>query len=659
MTFTTVIIVLLILSAIALTVGWLRSHHQAEQATKRISKLTQEMTEREARLEAIATREKILADALNVIPKPVLVGDEHDGIVFINHMAVELLNKRQAEITQLLGAPLPPELGTSLNGFSKIAEKQVQINNVNFKVEHNSDDHVCVVVLQDVTTKANMGDVIVDALEALKNGNLAAAKIDTNGLTEQHLALALNVNQALSTMETMIRDTGRYLSLQANAKLDEAPQVTLKGALGHMQFAQNLSLSNMASFVTEVNTKAHRIIHAMHEVDSGARNVSDRVQSQATAIAQIASATQNISDHSKHLDEQMARMTQDADSTGHQLADADEAIHKAGNAMSAIQEKSRQIEEIVGLIDGIAFQTNLLALNAAVEAARAGEHGRGFAVVAGEVRALAGKSADAAKNIKDLINATISDIRQGGEVFNSASAAIDKMNHSVAGLTSAIGGMRVGVGDTTKGVDEINKGIALLDDSLQQIATLIEETAAATEAASNTANGLGQSVGMFSTGLMTQLLANARQTDDFRFAAGRRAVRLWSMHVAADLLGLDSNQHISEDPLAQWRSIVPEANLTGINQALSTLMQTAQSLQRLKNTQAINEQMAQLHAAAKATTDAITAEETRVLIGKKESMNTNSTAPHANRQPMPVTHSQAKPALAAPNRQNSQEWEEF
>lgn len=291
MTFTTVVIVLLILSAIALTIGLLRSHHKAELATKRISQLTQEMSELQARLETIATRKQLLKDALNIIPKPVLVGDENNGIIFMNTMAVELLKKRQAEITQLLGSPLPPELGSSLSGFSKIAEKQVEINHVNFKVEHNSDNHVCVVVLQDVTTKANMGDVIVDALEALKDGNLAAAKIDTNGLTEQHLELALKVNQALSTLEKVIRDTGRYLSLQANAKLDEAPQVTLKGALGQMQFAQNLSLSNMASFVTEVNTKAHRIIHAMHEVDSGVHNVSDRVQSQAAAIAQIASAT--------------------------------------------------------------------------------------------------------------------------------------------------------------------------------------------------------------------------------------------------------------------------------------------------------------------------------------------------------------------------------
>lgn len=655
MTFTTVFIVLLILSAIALTIGLLRSRHQRDEAVNLSNQLRHEMAELQGRFDVMAKRKQLLKEALNIIPKPVLVGGEDNGIVFVNTMAVDLLKKRQAEITQLLGSPLPPELGSSLSGFSKIAEKQVEINHVNFKVEHNSNDQVCVVILQDVTTKANMGDVIVEALEALKDGNMSAAKIDTQGLTEQHLELANKVNQALGTVDKLIRDTGHYLSLQANAKLDAAPQVTLKGALGQMQFAQNLSLSNMASFVTEVSTKATRIVNAMHEVDAGVHNVSDRVQSQAAAIAQIASATQNINDRSKLLDEQMARMTQDADSTGHQLTDAGEAIHKAGKAMSAIQEKSRQIEEIVGLIDGIAFQTNLLALNAAVEAARAGEHGRGFAVVAGEVRALAGKSADAAKNIKDLINATITDIRQGGEVFNSASAAIDKMNHSVAGLTSAIGGMRVGVGDTAKGVDEINKGIASLDDSLQQIAALIEETAAASEEASSTANGLGQSVGMFSTGLMTQLLSHARQSDDFRFAAGRRAVRLWSMHVAADLLGLETNQEVSKDPLAGWRNSVPEANLTEINQALTQLMQTAQSLQRLKHSEAITEQIAQLHAATRATTYAITAEESRVLAtGQISVLNAPIKAIANSKKP-----SATKPALPAPSRTNNQEWEEF
>lgn len=654
MTSTAVVITLLLLSLIGLS--WLLwvNRQKMNALTQQLKQSQQSQQAAENNLTSALKRKQFLKDALNIIPKPVLIGDKNCELVFINTMAIELLNKRQHAISQLLGVPMPAELGVSIKPFHNINQKQVEIDGINFKVEHAFNNSICTVVLQDVTEKANMGEVIVNALEALGNGNMCAAKIDTSGLTEQHLELANKVNQALGTIEHLIRDTGRFLSLQANAKLDEAPQVTLKGALGQMQFAQNLSLSNMASFVTEVSTKANRIVTAMHEVDSGVHNVSDRVQSQAAAIAQIASATQNISDRSKQLDEQMSRMTQDADSTGHQLTDAGEAIHKAGDAMNAIQEKSRQIEEIVGLIDGIAFQTNLLALNAAVEAARAGEHGRGFAVVAGEVRALAGKSADAAKNIKELINATINDIRQGGEVFNSASVAIDKMNHSVAGLTSAIGGMRIGVGDTAKGVDEINKGITLLDDSLQQIAALIEETAAASEEASNTANGLGKSVGMFSTGLMTQLLANARQTDDFRFAAGRRAVRLWSMHVAADLLGLESNSLLNQDPLAQWRSLVPEANLTGINQALSALMQTAQSLQKLKHSDAINEAVTQLHAGAKAVTDAITAEEARVLTGGRSvSIGASKAMAALPRAP------QSKTALAAPARQNSQEWEEF
>jgi len=658
MTFTTVVIVLLILSAIALTIGLLRSHHQAELATKRISQLTQDMSELKTSFDGMAARQQLLKDALNIIPRPILIGNEHNAIMFMNTMAVELLNKRQTEITQLLGSPLPPELGSSLNGFNKLVEQPVEINNVNFKVERNSDNRVSVVVLQDVTTKANMGDVIVNALAALKDGNLAAAHIDTTTLTEQHLELAQKVNQALATLEKVIRDTVSYLSLQASAQLDETPQVTLKGALGQMQFAQNLSLNNMASFVTEVKTKVHRIIHAMHEVDSGVHDVSDRIQSQVTAIAHIASATQNISDHSKHLDEQMARMTKDADSTGHQLTDAGEAIFKAGNAMNAIQEKSRQIEEIVGLIDGIAFQTNLLALNAAVEAARAGEHGRGFAVVAGEVRALAGKSADAAKNIKTLIHATISDIRQGGEIFNSASESINKMNHSVAGLTSAIGGIRVGVGDTSKGVDEINEGISQLDNSLQQIVNLIEEAATATKEAGNIATGLGQSVDMFSTRSINEQLFNAQKTDDFRFAAGRRLVNIWSMNVAAELLGLNNHQFVNDDPLIQWRSLVPEANLTLINQALTTLMNTASPMHGLKDSDAINDQIKQLHVAAKATTDAITAEEKRILTSKA----TISTARIESRnhiQPKTTKNLTTMAALAVPARQSNQNWEEF
>lgn len=645
-------ILLAVVSAVFIF-AYIRSRGQEKYTAAHLAGTQQQLNEAQAEITALTKRYALLEDALNIVPKPILIGDSDRRIVFINAMANKLLSQRQTEVSQLLGETITPQIGSSIAAFSKINEKQVRIDKCNFKIEHSSNGNACVVVLQDVSKKAAMGDAIVTALDELKQGNLAGATIDTSELTEQHLALAEHVNDALLTIENLIKDSVHYLSQQASANLDEAPQVQLKGALGHLQFAQNLSLSNMASFVTEVSTKTKRIANAMVTVDQGIHNVSDRVQEQAAAVAQIASATQNISARSSDLDEQMARMTHDADAAGHQLTDASNAITKASVAMEAIQEKSRQIEEIVSIIDGIAFQTNLLALNAAVEAARAGEHGRGFAVVAGEVRALAGKSADAAKNIKGLINETINEIRQGGEVFHSASASIDHMNHSVAGLTSAIGGMRIGVGDTAKGVEEINQGISLLDDSLQQIAALIEETAAASEETAHTTEALGQSVSVFSTGLMTQILANARNTDDFRFAAGRRAIRLWSMNVAADLLGLESNQAITQDPLAPWRPRVSEANLGAIEQALQQLIQTAKQLQQLKKSPDLFEKIAQLHAATKAVTDAITAEETRVLTNKPA--RTSASLAHA---PAPQN---AKPkALTAPTTStSSNEWAEF
>lgn len=614
------------LIVVVLGIFALRQQQQTQALTANLTEARQRLAETNAKVGSVQKNYDLLTDALNIIPKPVMIAHANGELAFINSMAVDLLKSRSHEISNLVGQEISPILGSNIRALVQIKEKQVSITGIDFKIEHSEDAIACVAVLQDVTGKAQMGNNILTALKSMRNGNLSGARVDTSQLTGHHLELAKQVNEVLGCLHSLIQNTGNFLALQASAKLDEAPQVSYKGELGYLQYAQNLSLNNTASFVTEVNTKAIRISHNMHEVNSGIQNVSDRVQEQAAAVAEIATATQNISSRSSDLDEQMQRMTKDADAASHQLTDAGEAVGKAGNAMSAIQEKSRKIEEIVSLIDGIAFQTNLLALNAAVEAARAGEHGRGFAVVAGEVRALAGKSADAAKNIKHLIDETITDIRQGGHVFATASASIEKMTHSVAGLTSAIGGMRIGVSETTKGVQEINKGIELMDDSLQQIAALVEESASASEQANTTATALENAAGMFSTGLMTQMLASARQADDFRFAAGRRMIRLWTLGVESYLLNLDSTNSIDQDPLTQWRQTVPESNVSSIDAALQQLIAVAKKLTTMKGNAALFDEISKLHDATKLVTDAITAEEVRVLSGAAGRMHTKPSA---------------------------------
>jgi methyl-accepting chemotaxis protein len=618
MEFSFLLAVILGTTTLILGIMMMRAQARENHLQATLTSTQRQLTEAEGAIQSLQTHDTLLTYALNIVPKPIMIADANAKLVFINQMAIDLVNKRQNQLSKLLGQALPTQIGGDISSLFAVKEEQICLDeHYCFKLEHTKNNAVMVAVLQDVSKEARMGNRIIGAVDAMKRGLLAGAHIDTGDLFGHHLVLANHFNDTVSSLHHLIEETARYLNLQANAKLDAAPQPTLKGAMGYLQFAQNLSLSNTASFVTEVNTKAIRIAHNMHEVNTGIQSVSSRVQEQAAAIAQIASATQNISARSHDLDEQMLRMTKDADAAGHQLTDAGEAVGKAGNAMSAIQEKSRKIEEIVGLIDGIAFQTNLLALNAAVEAARAGEHGRGFAVVAGEVRALAGKSAEAAKNIKGLIDETITDIRQGGHVFASASTSIEKMTHSVAGLTSAIGGMRIGVGETTKGVSEINKGIELMDDSLQQIAALVEETASSSEQANTTANQLEAAAGLFSTGLMTQLLAPARNRDDFRFAAGRRAVRVWAMNMEGWLLNLEQNNPINQDPLAQWRSNVPEANLNEINNTQQQLTNFAKQLIGMKSMggSAFFDELSKLHDVTKAVTTAITAEEARVLSG--------------------------------------------
>src|SRR5581483_9511887 len=145
----------------------------------------------------------------------------------------------------------------------------------------------------------------------------------------------------------------------------------------------------------------------------------------------------------------------------------------------AITKASTEIANIIGVIDGIAFQTNILALNAAVEAARASEHGRGFAVVAGEVRALAQRSAQAAKEIKQLISSSVERIEAGSALVQTAGATMDEIVEGVRGITSVIGEISVAATEQSTGLGQVNQALAQLDNTTQQNAALVEESAAA------------------------------------------------------------------------------------------------------------------------------------------------------------------------------------
>lgn len=181
--------------------------------------------------------------------------------------------------------------------------------------------------------------------------------------------------------------------------------------------------------------------------------------------------------------------------------DGDKAMQETISAMENIQESSHKISEIVTLIDSIAFQTNLLALNAAVEAARAGDHGRGFAVVAGEVRSLAQKSADAAKDIKSLVDETVQRVNQGVETAGNTGSILNKINESIRSVTDMISHISQASSEQSEGIKQVHNAITQIDQVTQQNAALVEETSAAAENMNSQSETLKNDMAFFNTGI--------------------------------------------------------------------------------------------------------------------------------------------------------------
>ena len=263
--------------------------------------------------------------------------------------------------------------------------------------------------------------------------------------------------------------------------------------------------------VGKIRLAVDSIATASGEIASGNQDLSTRTEHTASNLQQAASAMEELTS--------TVRQTADSARQASQLAqDTSGAAHRGGGIVSQvvtnmddINVASRKIFEIIGVIDGIAFQTNILALNAAVEAARAGEQGRGFAVVASEVRSLAQRSADAAKEIKMLINISSDKVKSGTELVQSAGKAMQDIVAGVQRVADIIGEISVVTAEQTTGLVNVNDSVAELDQMTQQNAALVEQAAAAAQSLREQAGILAESVATFQLRGDTELQQNPRQ----------------------------------------------------------------------------------------------------------------------------------------------------
>ena len=283
----------------------------------------------------------------------------------------------------------------------------------------------------------------------------------------------------------------------AHGQLNNPIVVNGSDEIGALLQSLKAMQDNLAKLVINIRQGSEGVATASAEIAQGNNDLSARTEQQASALEQTAASMEELGSTVKQNADSARTANQLAQNASSVAVQGGRVVDQVVDTMKGINESSRKISDIIQVIDGIAFQTNILALNAAVEAARAGEQGRGFAVVASEVRSLAGRSADAAKEIKTLINASVERVEQGTALVDQAGSTMTEVVDSIKRVTDIMGEISAASNEQSLGVAQVGEAVSQMDQATQQNAALVEQMAAAASSLKSQAQELVQVVAAF------------------------------------------------------------------------------------------------------------------------------------------------------------------
>lgn len=428
--------------------------------------------------------------ALDNVSGNIMVTDTEQNILYLNIQAQALFASLQTAIqTTAESFDSSAIIGNNLSKFTPLTLNEQDIGDQTTEIKFASNTLIITInnvinsegekqgyVIEwedrtdDIAMEAEVSNVVANAM----SGNLSE-KISIQNKHGFLKRLGESINELLVVVNQAISDVNNTMQAVSNGRLNQQIESSYSGVFGEVKTAVNTTVTSLQSITTKISTNANKISNLSSEVASSNSKLSNRTEQQAGALEETAAA----------MEELTSIVKQNADNTDVASNLAGEAkeyansganvINNAVEAMKKIEHSSIKISDIISVIDEIAFQTNLLALNASVEAARAGEQGRGFAVVATEVRNLAGRSATAAKEIKELIQNSVNEVNNGSELVYESGKKLSQIEASVTKMVDTLGEISSASHEQTSGINEVLLAVTEMDTMTQQNASLAEE----------------------------------------------------------------------------------------------------------------------------------------------------------------------------------------
>ncbi len=413
-----------------------------------------------------------IQEALDRVSAGVMLADNDGMIIYANDFAMGIFNAHAAEIRKQLPRFDPEHIvGQSFDLFHRNASHQRGM------LARLTGNHTGEFSIGSATLKISANPVV-------------GASGERTGTVVQWL----DRTQEMRTEEEVKVMVARAIAGDLTARVDERGK---DGFFKTLACGMNQLVANMAEVVGAMSRAAAEVSTGADEISRGNLNLSQRTEEQASSLEETAASMEQMTSAVKNNADNAAQANQLAAAARDQAERGGKVVSSAVGAMAEINVASRKIADIIGVIDEIAFQTNLLALNAAVEAARAGEQGRGFAVVASEVRNLASRSAQAAKQIKALIQDSVGKVAEGTKLVDESGKVLGEIVMGVKKVTDVVAEISASSREQASGIDQVNTAIAAMDSVTQQNAALVEQASAAAHALTEQAGELTQLISRY------------------------------------------------------------------------------------------------------------------------------------------------------------------